>query len=64
MEKWPWQMARLMFNKDVTAYTYTLGYTFLTPIWGPSAQIRFFFLIFETIYFFTSINTPLLIEDT
>ena len=40
MEKWPRQMARLMFNKDVTAYT--LGYTFLTPIWGPSSQIRFF----------------------
>ena len=40
MEKWPWQMARLMFNKDVTAYT--LGYTFLTPIWGPSTQIRIF----------------------
>ena len=29
-----------MFNKDVTAYT--LGYTFLTPIWGPSTQIRIF----------------------
>ena len=42
-----------MFNKDVTAYT--LGYTFLTPIWRPSTQIRFF-LIFETIYYFTSIN--------
>ena len=41
-------MARLKFNKDVTAYT--LGYTFLTPIWGPSTKIRFF-LIFEAIYF-------------
>ena len=33
MEKWPWQMARPMFSKDMTAYA--LGYTFFfTLIWS------------------------------
>ena len=45
--EWPWQMARPMFNKDMTAYTYTLGYTFfdsdLVSDRDPSSQIRIFF---------------------
>ena len=45
MEKWPWQMARPMFNKDMTAYA--LGYTFfdsdLISDSAPSSRIRIFF---------------------
>ena len=44
MEKWPWQMTRPMFNKDMTAYT--LGYTFfysdLISDRAPSSRIRIF----------------------
>ena len=47
MEKWPWQMARPVFNKDMTAYT--LGYTFFTLFWGPVLSNPD---IFETFYFF------------
>ena len=45
MEKWPWQMARPMFNKDMTAYA--LEYTFfdsdLISDSAPSSRIRIFF---------------------
>ena len=47
MEKWPWQMARPIFNTDMTA---------CTLFWGPVLSNPD---IFETIYFFY-MNPPFL----